>query len=165
MKKITQEYVKGIKEHNGFAVIKTPVVSEGVANWFEENKEELEQNIWKYIYYFDDYMQDIDDFPVFISNCLEKPLETLIAMQYGYYVEKEIREGDKRMNIFGEEFNLVYKAIKTEEQLNNFFDNMESSSIFTEPMFLYVLKCQLAVDPNLENEIREEWKKFRKGES
>ncbi|EBF5125602.1 hypothetical protein FH002_12910 [Listeria monocytogenes] len=90
MKKITQEYVEGIKDHNGLTVIKAPVVSEGVANWYEENKEGLEENIWKYIYYFDEHMQDIEDFPVFISNCLEKPLETLVSMQYGYYVQKDV---------------------------------------------------------------------------
>ncbi|ELQ5940482.1 hypothetical protein R2191_000509 [Listeria monocytogenes] len=27
-----------------------------------------------------------------------------------------------------------------------------------KPPFLYILKCQLAVDPDLKNEIREAWK-------
>ncbi|EOD6719592.1 hypothetical protein [Listeria monocytogenes] len=45
MKKITQEYVKGVKDHNGLTVIKAPIVSEAVANWFERNKEELEYRI------------------------------------------------------------------------------------------------------------------------
>ncbi|EAD5289742.1 DUF1642 domain-containing protein [Listeria monocytogenes] len=33
MKKITQEYVEGVKDHNGLTVIKAPVVSEVVADW------------------------------------------------------------------------------------------------------------------------------------
>ncbi|EAG1721841.1 hypothetical protein BBW79_05690 [Listeria monocytogenes] len=69
------------------------------------------------------------------------------------------------MNIFEKELNQVYKIAETEEQLNNFFAHIEASSIFTKSLFLYALKCHLAVDPNLENEIREEWKEFRKGES
>ncbi|MBC1377862.1 hypothetical protein [Listeria innocua] len=69
------------------------------------------------------------------------------------------------MKIFEEELNKVYEIAKTEEQLNDFFAHIAASSLFTEPPFLYILKCQLAVDSNLENEIREEWKEFRKGES
>ncbi|EDO1368287.1 hypothetical protein GZ243_002434 [Listeria monocytogenes] len=62
------------------------------------------------------------------------------------------------MNLFEKELNQIFEIAKTEERLNNFFEQIEASSIFTEPLFLYALKCHLAVDPNLENEIREAWK-------
>lgn len=33
-----------------------------------------------------------------------------------------------------------------------------TAGMFTRPLFLYVLKCQLAFDPDLKNEIRDAWK-------
>ncbi|EAA0139276.1 DUF1642 domain-containing protein [Listeria monocytogenes] len=90
MKKITQEYVEGVKDHKGFTVIKAPVVSEAVADWFERNKEELEYRIGKYIYDFNIHAQESDAFYRFMNNVIGKPLETLVSMQYGYYVQKEV---------------------------------------------------------------------------
>ncbi|EAA0276777.1 DUF1642 domain-containing protein [Listeria monocytogenes] len=92
MKNITQEYVEGIKKHDGFIVVKVPVVSEAVANWFERNKEALEYRIGKYIYDFNIHAQESDAFYRFMNNVIGKPLETLISMQYGYYVQKEVSE-------------------------------------------------------------------------
>ncbi|EAD1312551.1 hypothetical protein QY13_13520 [Listeria monocytogenes] len=62
------------------------------------------------------------------------------------------------MILFEEELKQLYKIAETEEELNNFFDHVATAGLFTKPSFLYILKCQLAVDPNLENEIREAWK-------
>ncbi|EAC2573205.1 hypothetical protein H9Z16_000042 [Listeria monocytogenes] len=90
MKKITQEYVEGVKDHNGFTVIKAPIVSEAVANWFEENKNNLEVNLFYYIYNLDEKRENEDDFFAFIVDDYVKPLETLVSMQYGYYVQKEV---------------------------------------------------------------------------
>ncbi|EAA0135964.1 hypothetical protein B7774_15050 [Listeria monocytogenes] len=92
MKKITQEYVEGIKKHDGFIVVKVPVVSEGVASWFEENKDNLGLEIWMYIYNFDKHKNDCDSFCMFMNDKSGKQLETLISMQYGYYVQKEASE-------------------------------------------------------------------------
>ncbi|EPB3146644.1 DUF1642 domain-containing protein [Listeria monocytogenes] len=92
MKKITQEYVEGVKDHNGFTVIKAPVVSEAVADWFEANKDNLGLEIWMYIYNFDKHKNDCDSFCMFMNDKSGKQLETLISMQYGYYVQKEANE-------------------------------------------------------------------------
>ncbi|EAF7046715.1 DUF1642 domain-containing protein [Listeria monocytogenes] len=92
MKKITQEYVQGVKDHNGLTVIKAPVVSEAVADWFEENKEGLECHIGNYFYDFNIHEQEGDAFYIFMNNAIGKPLETLVSMQYGYYVQKEVGE-------------------------------------------------------------------------
>ncbi|MBC2012327.1 DUF1642 domain-containing protein [Listeria marthii] len=88
MKKITQEYVEGVKDHNGLTVIKAPVVSEAVANWFEENKGELEFKILTYIKHWD--YQEKDEFYFFMSNDHNESIATLIKMHYGYYVQKEV---------------------------------------------------------------------------
>ncbi|EAF4506177.1 hypothetical protein RZY99_000300 [Listeria monocytogenes] len=62
------------------------------------------------------------------------------------------------MTLFEKELNQIFEIAETEEELNNFFGHVETAGMFTRPLFLYVLKCQLVVDPNLENEIREAWK-------
>ncbi|WP_271006561.1 hypothetical protein [Listeria seeligeri] len=67
------------------------------------------------------------------------------------------------MELFEKELNQIFELVETEEQLNNFFDHIAMSSLFTRPPFLYVLKCRMAVDSEMENEIREAWKAFRKG--
>ncbi|EPP0992800.1 DUF1642 domain-containing protein [Listeria monocytogenes] len=92
MKKITQEYVEGVKDYNGLTVIKTPVVSEAVADWFEENKNDLGLEIWMYIYNFDKHKNECDSFCMFMNDKSGKQLETLVFMQYGYYVQKEVSE-------------------------------------------------------------------------
>ncbi|EPF1983735.1 DUF1642 domain-containing protein [Listeria monocytogenes] len=66
---------------------KVPVVPQFVADWYEDNKENLGYKIWKYIYNWDN--QDCEsDFYDFMNNDYEA-IEKLIKMQYGYEVEKE----------------------------------------------------------------------------
>ncbi|HFK0026329.1 TPA: DUF1642 domain-containing protein [Listeria monocytogenes] len=90
MRKITKEYVKGVQENNELTVISPPTVPEYVAKWFEENKADLEKAIGEYIYLFDFHEKVANPFFDFMGSMRRKPLETLILMQYGYYVEKEV---------------------------------------------------------------------------
>ncbi|EBD1505122.1 hypothetical protein ACY4RH_000617 [Listeria monocytogenes] len=62
------------------------------------------------------------------------------------------------MTLFEKELNQIFEIAETDEELNNFFDHVATAGMFTRPLFLYVLKCQLAVDPDLKNEIRDAWK-------
>ncbi|EAC3698818.1 DUF1642 domain-containing protein [Listeria innocua] len=66
------------------------VVPQFVADWIEQKKEGLEYRIGKYIYDFNIHAQESDAFYRFMNNVIGKPLETLISMQYGYYVQKEV---------------------------------------------------------------------------
>lgn len=67
-----------------------PIVPQFVADWYEENKDNLEFNIFDYVYRFDqnagfDFKDWFDDFNT-------KPIQTLVNMhQFGYEVEKEKR--------------------------------------------------------------------------
>ncbi|MBC6123109.1 DUF1642 domain-containing protein [Listeria seeligeri] len=90
MRKITKEYVKGMLENNELTVISPPKVPEYVAKWFEENKGDLEYSIWEYLYYFREHEVDSTDFFNFMNSADTNPIGTLILMQYGYYVEKEV---------------------------------------------------------------------------
>ena len=59
-----------------------------VADWYEENKTNLEYNIWEYIYNWD--KQNISQIKIWFDYSSNKPLQTLINMkQFGYEVEKE----------------------------------------------------------------------------
>ena len=66
------------------------VVPQFVADWYEEHKDNLEFNIFDYVYQFDhnagfDFKDWFDDFNT-------KPIQTLVNMhQFGYEVEKEKR--------------------------------------------------------------------------
>ena len=67
-----------------------PVVPQFVADWYEENKTNLEYNIWEYIYNWD--KQNISQIKIWFDYSSNKPLQTLINMkQFGYEVEKEKR--------------------------------------------------------------------------
>ncbi|EJS6504966.1 DUF1642 domain-containing protein [Listeria monocytogenes] len=65
---------------------------ECVAKWFEENKRDLESSIWSYIYCDMREDKEYDAFYDFMNSYDLNPIETLITMQYGYYVEKEVEQ-------------------------------------------------------------------------
>ncbi|EEO3774306.1 hypothetical protein KG265_001077 [Listeria monocytogenes] len=56
--------------------------------WLENDR--LEVNLFYYIYNLDEKRENEDDFFAFIVDDYVKPLETLVSMQYGYYVQKEV---------------------------------------------------------------------------
>ncbi|EAC9201309.1 DUF1642 domain-containing protein [Listeria monocytogenes] len=64
------------------------VVPQCVADWYEDNKDDLEHRIWKYIR--DWVEQDRhSNFYDFMDDSNLKPIEILIKMKDGYEVEKE----------------------------------------------------------------------------
>ncbi|HEM1008943.1 TPA: DUF1642 domain-containing protein [Listeria monocytogenes] len=56
----------------------------------EENKRDLDFNIWDYIYNDMQGDREDDEFYDFMNSNALKPIETLVMMQYGYYVEKGV---------------------------------------------------------------------------
>ena len=65
-------------------------VPQFVAEWYEENKTNLEYNIWEYIYNWD--KQNVSQIKTWFDYSSNKPLQTLINMkQFGYEVEEEKR--------------------------------------------------------------------------
>lgn len=66
-----------------------PVVPQYVADWYEENREDFDYEIWNYIVEWDD--QNYDDFKKWF-NREDKRFRILVNMhQFGYEVEKEPR--------------------------------------------------------------------------
>ncbi|EPT6800014.1 DUF1642 domain-containing protein [Listeria innocua] len=72
------------------ALVKLPRIPQYVADWFEEKKNNLESSIWSYIYCDMREDKEYDAFYDFMNSYDFNPIETLIMMQYGYYVEKEV---------------------------------------------------------------------------
>ena len=67
-----------------------PVVPQFVADWYEENKDNLEINIFNYVYTMND--NDNTTFKKWFVDSVTKPFQTLVTMhQFGYTVKKEKR--------------------------------------------------------------------------
>ncbi|MDU5304825.1 MAG: DUF1642 domain-containing protein, partial [Enterococcus faecium] len=72
-----------------------PVVPKFVAEWFEENKDDLEFDIWELC--VDSYGSAEQGMLNWIQQSENKPIETLIRMKDGYEVEESkwvVNEGD-----------------------------------------------------------------------
>lgn len=67
-----------------------PVVPQFVADWYEECKDNLEYNLWSYIYNWE--TKEECDFKNWLDLGRNNPIQTLINMhQFGYTVDKEKR--------------------------------------------------------------------------
>ena len=65
-----------------------PVVPQYVSDWYEENKDDFDYNLWDYLTSWE--QQKGDDFKEWINN--NNTFQTLVNMhQFGYEVEKEAR--------------------------------------------------------------------------
>ena len=64
-------------------------VKQFVADWYERNENDLDYNIWDYIYNWED--QEESEFKNWF-NCSKKAFQTLVNMhQFGYEVDEEKR--------------------------------------------------------------------------
>lgn len=71
-----------------------PVVQQFVADWYEENKDDFEGNLFRFINRLPAMYQDgeFSEFENWVIETHTKPFQTLVNMhQFGYEVEKEKR--------------------------------------------------------------------------
>lgn len=75
------------------SIIPKPVVQQCVADWYEENKDEFECELFLRINtVLLDFGIELDDFDEWLSDATNNPIQTLINMhQFGYEVEKETK--------------------------------------------------------------------------
>ena len=68
-------------------------VKKFVADWYEENKDSFEFNVWDWIAFRDEVEKlENREFNNWINNSRENPIQTLVNMhQFGYEVEEEKR--------------------------------------------------------------------------
>ncbi|CIO22774.1 DUF1642 domain-containing protein [Streptococcus pneumoniae] len=69
------------------------VVPQFVADWYEENKDSFEFNVWDWIAFRDEAKKSENrEFNNWINNSRENPIQSLVNMhQFGYEVEEEKR--------------------------------------------------------------------------
>lgn len=103
-------------------------VPQFVADWYEENKDSFEFNVWDWIAFRDEAEKlENREFNNWINNSRENPIQTLVNMhQFGYEVEKEkqylvkikatkhylVKDGNGK--IF---FSLAFKGCFTKKEL------------------------------------------------
>ncbi|AHL18655.1 DUF1642 domain-containing protein [Listeria phage LP-114] len=63
-----------------------PVVPQCVADWFEENKKDLDYKIWNYISNFEE-QDTTSSFYTFMNDVYLSPIEVLVEMKNGYEIE------------------------------------------------------------------------------
>lgn len=73
-----------------------PVVKQFVADWYEKHKNNLDYNIWNYVYEWED--QEEDEFKNWFNHS-NKAFQTIVNMhQFGYKIEEEKRYEVKLKN-------------------------------------------------------------------
>lgn len=89
----TSEVLKDLKQLDKS---QKPVVKQFVADWYEGKKDDLDYNIWNYVYEWEH--QEEDEFRNWFNHS-NKAFQTLVNMhQFGYTVEKEKRYEVKLKN-------------------------------------------------------------------
>lgn len=92
-------------------------VKQFVADWYEENKDDFELNLWFFLTEFDEENIDISErFGIWLGDETNNPIQTLVNMhQFGYEVEEEKRyrvkiKGNIKENmlVYGELFERYY---------------------------------------------------------
>ena len=86
-------------------------VKKFVADWYEENKDSFEFNVWDWIAFRDEAKKlENREFNNWINDSRENPIQTLVNMhQFGYEVEKEKRYRVKLKGILEANEVLNYK--------------------------------------------------------
>ena len=83
----TSEILKDLKQLDVPEIVKVP---QFVADWYEKHKDDLEFNIFDYVYRFE--QQAENDFKDWFDDFKTESFKTLVNMhQFGYTVEKEKR--------------------------------------------------------------------------
>lgn len=73
-------------------VTESVVVDQFIADWFEKYKDNLEYNIWAWMRSIERGEGVNKQFLLWLNNCNNKPVETLVKMKlYGYKVKEEIK--------------------------------------------------------------------------
>lgn len=88
----TEAYEEVLKDLKQLDEPNKPVVPQFVADWYEENKDDFEYNVWDWISSKDEPEKIQSEFAFWVNDVENNPIQTLVNMhQFGYEVEKEKR--------------------------------------------------------------------------
>lgn len=116
-------------------VTESVVVDKFIADWYNKNEYNLEYKIWEWMRYPERGEGINKQFYLWLNNCDNKPVETLVKMKlYGYKVKKEIKynvkvvetkqilyksdEGAKFVDVYNTTQHKKYEF--TKEELTNY---------------------------------------------
>lgn len=106
-----------------------PVVPQFVADWYEENKDVFEGNLYRFVYNLTSIFDGakFNEFERWFLTAGTKPFQTLINMhQFGYEVEKEKRYRVKVKGICGN-----HETLNREKHSNKWlFSDREENSLY-----------------------------------
>ena len=118
-----------------------PVVKQFVADWYEENKDSFEFNVWDWIAFRDEAKKlENREFNNWINDSRENPIQTLVNMhQFGYEIEKEKRYWvkakatgqclEKISSLIC--FSTLFKSAFTKKEL----EEADFGEVFNSPLF------------------------------
>lgn len=85
----TEEVLKDLKQLDEPQKVTVP---QFVADWYEENKDDFEFNVWDWVSSKDEPEKIHSEFAFWVNDAENNPIQTLVNMhQFGYEVEKEKR--------------------------------------------------------------------------
>ena len=105
-----------------------PVVPQFVADWYEENKDDFEFNVWDWIAFRNEPEKlENKEFNYWLNDSEGNPIQTLVNMhQFGYEVEKEKRYLVKVKGICGK-----HETLNRENHSNKWlFSDREENSLY-----------------------------------
>ena len=105
-----------------------PVVPQFVADWYEENKDDFEFNVWDWIAFRNEPEKlENKEFNYWLNDSEGTPIQTLVNMhQFGYEVEKEKRYLVKVKGICGK-----HETLNRENHSNKWlFSDREENSLY-----------------------------------
>lgn len=122
-------------------------VPQYVADWYEECKENLEYNIWSYIYSWG--TKEECDFKNWLVLGRNNPIQTLINMhQFGYEVDKEKRYYVRFKNMESNDFNYLnfikfqHAWVLSSIKLDKKFRTEHTKKQLEEAGFGWVFDCE-----------------------
>lgn len=103
-------------------------VPQFLADWYEENKDYFEFNVWDWIAFRDEAKKlENREFNNWINDSRENPIQTLVNMhQFGYEVDEEKRYRVKVKGIYGN-----HETLNREKHSNKWlFSDQEENSLY-----------------------------------
>ena len=106
---------------------KPVVVPQFVADWYEENKDDFEYNVWDWISSKDEPEKIQSEFAFWVNDVENNPIQTLVNMhQFGYEVEEEKRYTVKVKGVCGN-----HETLNCEKHLNEWlFSSSEENRTY-----------------------------------
>ena len=123
-----------------------PKVKQFVADWYEKHKNDIEFEIWNFLYTFDS--QKEDEFKKWFNDSKTKPFQILVNMhQFGYEVEKEKRYLVKVKNVLTRQSALNRnkksgRFIFSNPEENSLYDTKFTRKELEEANFGWVFDCE-----------------------